>query len=192
MKDPGNLTKLPLFPVMQDTAGFRLRGVGVPGTVGGTPCALLPLPGARFACEGLSALVLPRLWQISRSCVSQFCAEPRHNGGRCYFGITGIWSAFFGQILQAAMFAERVTFPNLSLFAQKTTSGTQIAAQPAENGQWWTLWVRLTELTRMASEPCNGRCLCMANRPRSFFFQWEKQKQRLIWKVWRGSEALEG
>lgn len=29
-------------------------------------------------------------WQRSQSRMSQFCAEPRHNGGRCYFGITGI------------------------------------------------------------------------------------------------------
>lgn len=179
MKDPGNLTKLPLFSVMQDTAGFRLRGVGVPGTVGGTPCALLPLPGARFACEGLSALMLPGLWQSSQSCVSQFCAEPRHNGGRCYFGITGIWSAFFGQILQAAMFAERVTFPNLSLSLHgKRLQELKLLSslQRMDNGVHspWTLWVCLTELTRMASEPCNGRCLHVANRASSFFFQWEK------------------
>lgn len=29
-------------------------------------------------------------WQRARSGMSQFCAEPRYNGGRCYFGITGI------------------------------------------------------------------------------------------------------
>lgn len=51
--------------------------------------------------RGTFCLLVPRclrarsLWQRSQYCMSQFRAEPRHHGGRCYFRITGIWSGFF-------------------------------------------------------------------------------------------------
>lgn len=65
-------------------AGNRPRGRRPAGRAASSACCRRAAP-LRSAPSSAAPL-----WQRSRSCMSQFCAEPRHNGGRCYFGITGI------------------------------------------------------------------------------------------------------
>lgn len=129
--------------------------------------------------------------------MSQSCAESRQNGGRCYFGITSIWSAFFffffrggGQISHAAMLAERVTSQNarLSVRIQKTISWSHRFLCGRKR---FTLDLHspfIVSSTGIASEQFKGRCLCVVNKlqpplPPFFFSSGGNERGRDLERV---------
>lgn len=80
-------------------------------------------------------------------------------------------SSFFGQISQAAMFAERVTFQKASLSAgaQKTISRSHCCLSSREGFTFDIDSPLIVLTTVIASEQFNGRCLCVVNKLHSFF-----------------------
>ena len=75
---------------LRKALAFRQRSQS-PERVAGTPRSPVPRCLRLLMPRGPRARMLGALpWQRSRSRRRRFCAEPRRNGGRCYFGITGI------------------------------------------------------------------------------------------------------
>lgn len=110
-------------------------------------------------------------WQRSRSRMSQFCAEPRHNGGRCYFGITGIWSALFlgrshrPRCLQKEWLSRMPRF----LLQHRKQFHVVIVVASAERVSHLTLPAHCVNNSN-SSQQFNQRYLRVANTLHSFFF----------------------